>query len=312
MKKTNLAIISIIGLVFLIIAGLSIYKYIITGSDDNRACTMEAKLCPDGSYVGRSGPNCEFAACPEEKSPITEQLYKDLIRVTSPLTGELVGSPLVVSGIAKGSWYFEASFPVRLLDNTGAELAVVPAQAQGNWMTDNFVPFVAVLNFNPGAATSGKLVLHNDNPSGLSENDKSIIIPVTFSSDKTMVKAYFGRPVEGDMETECENVVALGRTIDKTEAIGRAALEELFIGLTDQEKELGYITSINPGVKIQKLTIENQIAKVDLSKELEQAVGGSCRVAAISAQIKETLMQFSSVSSVIISVDGRTEDILQP
>lgn len=28
------------------------------------ACTMEAKLCPDGSYVGRGGPNCEFAPCP--------------------------------------------------------------------------------------------------------------------------------------------------------------------------------------------------------------------------------------------------------
>ena len=30
------------------------------------ACTMEAKLCPDGSAVGRTGPNCEFAACPGE------------------------------------------------------------------------------------------------------------------------------------------------------------------------------------------------------------------------------------------------------
>jgi len=28
------------------------------------ACTMEAKLCPDGSAVGRTGPNCEFAECP--------------------------------------------------------------------------------------------------------------------------------------------------------------------------------------------------------------------------------------------------------
>lgn len=28
-------------------------------------CTMEAKLCPDGSYVGRSGPLCQFEACPE-------------------------------------------------------------------------------------------------------------------------------------------------------------------------------------------------------------------------------------------------------
>jgi len=31
------------------------------------SCTMEAKLCPDGSAVGRTGPNCEFAACPEVK-----------------------------------------------------------------------------------------------------------------------------------------------------------------------------------------------------------------------------------------------------
>lgn len=29
------------------------------------ACTMDAKMCPDGSYVGRSGPKCEFAACPD-------------------------------------------------------------------------------------------------------------------------------------------------------------------------------------------------------------------------------------------------------
>lgn len=28
------------------------------------ACTMDARECPDGSYVGRVGPNCEFAPCP--------------------------------------------------------------------------------------------------------------------------------------------------------------------------------------------------------------------------------------------------------
>jgi len=31
------------------------------------ACTQDTKLCPDGSYVSRTGPNCEFAACPETK-----------------------------------------------------------------------------------------------------------------------------------------------------------------------------------------------------------------------------------------------------
>lgn len=31
------------------------------------ACPMDAKLCPDGSYVGRIPPKCDFAACPETR-----------------------------------------------------------------------------------------------------------------------------------------------------------------------------------------------------------------------------------------------------
>ncbi len=27
-------------------------------------CTQDAMECPDGSFVGRVGPNCEFAPCP--------------------------------------------------------------------------------------------------------------------------------------------------------------------------------------------------------------------------------------------------------
>ena len=35
-------------------------------------CTTEAKICPDGSNVGRTGPNCEFAACPAAAAPAGE------------------------------------------------------------------------------------------------------------------------------------------------------------------------------------------------------------------------------------------------
>jgi hypothetical protein len=38
------------------------------GGPPATACTEEAKVCPDGSAVGRSGPNCEFAPCPGEGS----------------------------------------------------------------------------------------------------------------------------------------------------------------------------------------------------------------------------------------------------
>jgi hypothetical protein len=35
------------------------------GAEEPVMCTMEAKVCPDGSYVGRTGPKCEFAPCPK-------------------------------------------------------------------------------------------------------------------------------------------------------------------------------------------------------------------------------------------------------
>ncbi len=40
---------------------------------DEIACTQDAKICPDGSAVGRLAPNCEFAPCPDEtqSAPVT-------------------------------------------------------------------------------------------------------------------------------------------------------------------------------------------------------------------------------------------------
>ncbi len=35
-----------------------------------KPCIQEAKICPDGISVGRTGPNCEFAECPGEKSKL--------------------------------------------------------------------------------------------------------------------------------------------------------------------------------------------------------------------------------------------------
>ena len=37
--------------------------------DTKESCTTDAKICPDGSVVGRTAPNCEFAACPKTASP---------------------------------------------------------------------------------------------------------------------------------------------------------------------------------------------------------------------------------------------------
>jgi hypothetical protein len=102
------------------------------------------------------------------------------IRVTAPNPGGVIGSPLTVAGEARGTWYFEASFPIRLVDGTGRVLVVVPAQARGEWMTTDFVPFEVQLTFVPPASPEGFLILQKDNPSGLPEHADSLVIPVRF------------------------------------------------------------------------------------------------------------------------------------
>jgi hypothetical protein len=100
--------------------------------------------------------------------------------VTSPKGGAFVTSPLKVTGKIPGSWSFEAEFSVRLLDDNHKVLAQAPAKLQGDWMTDTMVPFSASLPFTKGTATKGSLVLVKANPSDLSANDDSVVIPVKF------------------------------------------------------------------------------------------------------------------------------------
>lgn len=107
----------------------------------------------------------------------------DLIVVDAPRIGDRISSPLTVSGRARGTWYFEASFPVRLVDQDGNNIPLTPPYitADGEWMTTEFVPFSAILTFTPPlSGTRGTLIFQKDNPSGLPEHDNSLEFPVVF------------------------------------------------------------------------------------------------------------------------------------
>lgn len=281
----------------------------------------------------------------------------NVIRVTSPRPNEVVTSPLEVTGEARGTWYFEASFPIKLVDEFGKELAVTPAEAEDDWMTEEFVPFKARLTFTPPAeGGKGMLILEKDNPSGLISIADELRIPVSFGEAAApaatpsasaavspvvsvqrspaasprptaarspspvrsaapttiSVKAFFGNSRLDPGVEDCTRVFPVSRTIASTLAVGREALEELLKGPTAAESAQGYMTSLNAGVKLNSLVIENGTARADFDEMLDRSVGGSCRVAAISSQIRNTLMQFPSVSRVEISMNGRTDDILQP
>ncbi len=120
------------------------------------------------------------------------QRTEDLIKVFKPQAQQIITSPVQIVGEAKGYWFFEASFPVKLLDSEGNELAQGIAQANplagGDWLTEDFVPFVATLTFTQPVADSGTLILQNNNPSGLPEYDVQISIPVIFGMDNKAVE----------------------------------------------------------------------------------------------------------------------------
>lgn len=114
----------------------------------------------------------ESVASPSAKS--------NLIRVGIPRPDDIVQSPLAAEGEARGNWFFEADFPVRVFDEDGTELGVGIARANGEWMTPDFVPFSAAVQFRAPKGGRGTVVFQKNNPSDLREHDDALRIPVRF------------------------------------------------------------------------------------------------------------------------------------
>ncbi|MBI4261922.1 GerMN domain-containing protein [Candidatus Uhrbacteria bacterium] len=247
---------------------------------------------------------------PQPKPPIE---YRP-IRVLTPTPNMDVYSPLTIRGEARGFWFFEGSFPVRIVDSSGKELGQTIAQSSADWMTDDYIPFEATLQFST-PKTSGPLtlILEKDNPSGLPQHADSIKIPLQFKDNYNWVKVYFQNEKKNPNVIDCAKVFPVMRPVPKAEkAIARAALGHLIGGPDEAELSYGYFTAIPADAGINKLTIVNGVAYADFNDRFNFQVGGSCQIATIRAQVEETLKQFPSVKSVVISVNGQTELILEP
>ena len=202
--------IGIIALVA-IVAGGALYFY-----QQQQAPTVEEPGNNNGVAVSNFA-ECEAAGYPIMESfprqcrtpqgqnfteDIGNEMEKtDLIRVNNPRPNQEIASPLMIEGEARGTWYFEASFPIRLLDEEGNELAVAIAQAQDEWMTEEFVPFKATLEFDTPETSVGTLVFQKDNPSGLPEHDDELLMPIRFG------EARLSRAQDGCVITGCSGQV---------------------------------------------------------------------------------------------------------
>lgn len=128
-------------------------------------------------------------ALPKKEAPhapaITQQTTE--ITVASPAANAAISSPVSISGSAKGNWYFEASFPIMIVDWDGRIIGEGHAEATSDWMTEARVPFAASISFKAPACGVGQdychrgaIIFKNDNPSGDPARSKSFEMPVMF------------------------------------------------------------------------------------------------------------------------------------
>jgi len=268
---------------------------------------MLKKIALISAIIFLAGSGCQKAE--KQNAEIPPAPIEKNITIISPKANETVSFPFVVKGEAR---VFENQFNIRIKSYDGAILYEDIVMANAPDM-GQFGPYEKNIDYLLKQPENNNLILEVLDYSAKDGSEQDLVsVPIKINFSETRkVKIFLGSS-KLDPEASCNKVFAVERIIPKTQTPSIATINVLLKGQSAEEKNTGYFTSINADVKLQKLTIENGTAKADFDEQLEASVGGSCRVSAIRAQITETLKQFPSVKDVIISINGRTEDILQP
>jgi hypothetical protein len=124
-----------------------------------------------------------IAACTDaQEAKIQRSANADDIRIETPEPDARITSPLIASGVADNTWYFEAVFPARLMAQDGTMIAEAPAIAASDWMTPGPVPFNVEMAFTVERETHATLVLEEDMP-GENQEPRQVRIPVVLAPD---------------------------------------------------------------------------------------------------------------------------------
>lgn len=197
----------LLGVLCVVIVGVGVYLFMTMDRDTDSGMVTTYEECvaagylvldsypeqcetPDGRRFQRIVEDVEI---PED---VAEHIRSkaDRIVISEPRPMSVISSPLTFRGEARGMWYFEADFPVVLVDWDGRIIAegyasalLDPNDPNATWMTEEFVPFRGTLEFeNPSwdaeFSRRGSLILQRDNPSGLPEHDDALEIPVRFEA----------------------------------------------------------------------------------------------------------------------------------
>jgi len=105
----------------------------------------------------------------------------DTVIIEGSLQNRLIQSPLTIRGSAPGTWFFEAVFPVVIVDWDGRIIGSGHVTSLDDWMTTEYVDFEGTIEFEtPSYGDTGAIILQKENPSGLPEYDDAVEIPIQF------------------------------------------------------------------------------------------------------------------------------------
>lgn len=118
---------------------------------------------------------------PDNKIKLPAEAQGEVILKISNMEANMkIKSPLTVLGEAPGSWYFEGSLVLKVVDANLKVLGQGNATAKGEWTTSAFVPFEANVSFEKSSTQKGFVIFEKSNPSGLPEKAEEYKLPIRF------------------------------------------------------------------------------------------------------------------------------------
>lgn len=263
-------------------------------------CTDYVPSPSDPNAVGICVKSGESASIPEFKS---SDNWTSFI-LASP---SVLSNPFIFYGTTTA---FENVINWRLVDDNGNKISEGYAMVNS---PDMGIPgdfkVTAFFDRMPTAPT-GRLEVFEASPKDGSDTHKAVA-PVAFTDEVQNVTIYLGNSKQAPAGQECETVFPVERMVVAGD-VTAIALHELLKGPTSMEVKADFYTSLPENVSLPEIIEQSSGLRIDFSEELQYQVAGSCRVGAIRKQIEETVKKASGKQNITISIDGRTEDILQP
>lgn len=172
----------LIGIIVLILIGAGIFFFLKIQEQQKLSKINSFEECVNAGFpiMESYPPQCKVSTRSFTQDIGNELKYTDEIQVTSPGAGGKISSPVTIEGKARGMWFFEGSLKATVFDEANNRLEEVVLTARGDWMSEDFVPFSGMGTFQSPTTKKGRIIINNANPSGLEENQKELIIPVTF------------------------------------------------------------------------------------------------------------------------------------